>query len=68
MNDDTCHYMREFSRSQASKTNLRCENKEHPRASEKILETLVGVQSLGLKNVMRYIPRYECYSTIFKID
>ena len=33
-------------------TNFGCENKEHLRALERILKTLVGTQSLGLNNVM----------------
>ena len=52
MKDDTCYYVIEFSRSRASKTNLRCENKQQLEALERILETLVGVQSLGLDNIM----------------
>ena len=32
--------MREFSSSQASKTNLKCENKEYPSASESTQENL----------------------------
>ena len=31
---------------------LRCKNKEHWRALERILETLVGVQSLSLDNII----------------
>ncbi len=53
--EDIWHCMREFSKNQTRKTYLRCEEKniqEYPRASERILKTLVGVESLGLNNVM----------------
>lgn len=52
--------MREFSRSQTSKTNLRFENKEHPRES---WITFVQVQSLGL-NVQCYINPEVYYTMV----